>query len=518
MRAMKKSKNLFFILVIACAIMFQICGALAESYAPLLRVSAKDVYLTAGEENRIEVSLRDVGSFAVYEVKVSLSVPATTPGISIISDGQVIFNKIEEGTTKVFYPVIYVDRMTPLGAYSLNLQLSYVRIGEPQLVTTTEQIGIVVDKVSVPRLGLDIGMKALRISAGAEAAGKVEVENIGSEPVHELEVRLASTSPQLVVLAGSKFTHGDLEPDAVVTFNATFAVSRYAPIGVYTVTASASYEDADGRKYVETFPLAVSVDSVLVAPQTTVVMRDYSTTPETIHPGSVVNLQVELECLGARAYDMKAILTLDPLTGVSTLTPSLVSLGGMEPGERMVVGYRLIFDGGLVSGQYQAALTLTYLDVDGVPKSLSERVTMRVSGIISFSLINLDPVVAEAGDVTDFEADLLLIGTESVRFVAIELDEDTVFGKTAESGEYIGAVDPDSPIPFDLKFEVTKDASPGGHTAGIRVAYTDDLNQEHEQTVELPVTVVEATTSTTPSQGGAGGFWLWLRRLLGLTP
>jgi len=72
--------------------------------------------------------------------------------------------------------------------------------------------------------------------------------------------------------------------------------------------------------------------------------------------------------------------------------------------------------------------------VDGVSKSLAERVTMRVSGIIRFSLINLDPVVAEAGGVTEFEADLLLIGTESVRFVAIELAEDAVFGKTVESG------------------------------------------------------------------------------------
>ncbi len=515
---MQKGKTFFFVLIIAFAISFQIGGAYAEFYAPLLKVSAKSVYLTAGEENRIEVSLRNVGSFGVYEVKASLSVPATTPSISIISDGHVIFNKIEEGATNVFYPIVYVDRMTPLGAYSLNLQLSYVRIGEPPLVTTIEQIGIVVDKVSVPRLGLDIGMQNLRIKAGAEAGGKVMIENIGSEPVHELEVRLTSTSSQLVVLGGGKFTHGILDPDKIVTFNATLAVSRHAPIGVYTVTASASYEDADGRNYMETFALAVSVDSVLVAPQTTIIMRGYSTTPETIHPGSVVDLQVELECLGAKAYDVKAMLALDPLTGVSALTPSLVSLGGMEPGGRSVVGYRLIFDGGLVSGQYPAALTLTYLDIDGVPKSLSERITVRVSGIIRFSLINLDPVVAEVGGITEFEADLLLIGTESVRFVAIELAEGDIFSKTAESGEYIGAVDPDSPIPFDLKFEVDKGASPGEYATGIKVAYTDDLNQEHEQTVELPVTVVEAVTSNSPSQGGAGGFWLWLRRLLGLTP
>ena len=64
---MQKGKTLFFILIIASAITFQIDGAYAESYASLLRVSAKDIYLTAGEENRIEVSLRNVGSFPVYE-------------------------------------------------------------------------------------------------------------------------------------------------------------------------------------------------------------------------------------------------------------------------------------------------------------------------------------------------------------------------------------------------------------------------------------------------------------------
>jgi hypothetical protein len=514
----RKEKTKYLILVIAVAIAFQINSAQAESFAPLLKVSAEDIYLTAGEENRIEVSLRNVGSFAVYEVKASLSAPATMTGISVISDEHVVFNKINDGGKGTFHPVVYVDRITPLGAYSLTCQLSYIRIGEPQLVTTTVQIGIVVDKVSIPRLGLDVEIKALRISAGAEARGEVVIENIGSEPVHELDVRLASTSPQIVVLEGGKFTHGGLEPDDTVSFNATFAASRYTAIGVYTVTASASYEDGDGRNYMETFSLGVNVDSVRVTPQTSVIMKSYNTTPETINPGNVVDLRIGLECLGAKAHDVKAMLSLDPLTGISTLSPNLIALGGMEPGEGTSAGYRLIVDGDLRSGQYPASVTLSYLDVDGVPKSLTERVTLRVSGIVEFSLINLDPVVAETGSFTELEADLLLVGTESVRFVVIEVVEDAVFGGTVESEEYIGAVDPDSPIPFDLEFEVAGGANIGEHTLVLRVAYTDDLNKEHEQMIELPVTVVEAVGSTTPSQGATGGFWLWLRRLLGLTP
>jgi hypothetical protein len=514
---MNRGKALFVILMVVCATAMQTTSARAESFAPLLNVLAQDVYLTAGEENTMKISLNNVGSFGVYEVRATLSVPTTTLGISIISDAFVVFNKIEEGQTRTYHPVVYVDRLTPLGAYSLTYQISYTRIGEPQYMTATVQIGIVVDRVSVPKLGLDVRMEELKISAGTDDEALIRISNIGYEPVYKLDVRVISTSPQLVVMEAGRFTHERLDPDGGIVFNTTLAVSRSAPMGVYTLTVSVTYEDGEGRKYSENFAQGLTVDSVKVTNQTTVVLRGYTTDPETIKPGNIVDITLDLACLGARAYEVKAILSLDPLTGISILSPTLVALGGLNPGESTNVAYKLIVGGSTRAGQYPATVTLTYIDGDGVPRSLMERVTLIVRGIVEFSILNNSPIVVEAGGITEFEADLLLVGTEGVRFVAVELLEDANFNRTTKSWEYLGAIDPDSPTPFSLEFEVDGGTLPGGHTMSLNVTYTDDLNQKHDKVLGLPVTVVESTAQK-PSQGTTGGFWVWLRRLFGLTP
>ena len=518
---MNRGKNLVIILMVTCALAWQIQNTAAEDFTPLLKVSASNLYLTAGEENMIEITLKNMGNYNVYEVKATLSVPETTTGITILDGAHKIYNKIEDEKSKTYNPVLYVDRTTPLGSYTLSFQVSYLkafRLGAVREELTSVQIGVVVENVSIPELGLDVGMEALKIRAGDEDVARIGIENIGDKAVYKLDARVSSTSSYIVVLEGDKFTHEGLDPGSLISFNSTLAVSRHAPIGVYTLTASASYEDADGREYVEAFTLGVTVDSVLVANQTSVVMTGYATSPETIHPGDTVDLSLDLACLGAKAYDVKATLSLDPATGISPLSPTLVPLGDLEPGGRVEAGYRLLVDGGLWAGQYPAMLTLSYLDVDGVPRSLVESVTLSVRGIVEFSLINVEPIRAEKGRSTEFEADLLLVGTEGVQFADIEIEEDATFKRVSGSEEYIGAVDTDSPIPFDLTFGVAEEAEPGDHTLTLRISYSDDLNQEHEQAIELPVTVAEAIIDLEPPPGSRGGFWTWLRRLLGLGP
>jgi len=514
---MNRRKALFVVLMVVFSTALQATGAGAESFAPLINVLAQDVYLTAGEENTMEISLSNVGSFSVYEVRATLTVPTTTLGISILSDAFVVFNKIEEGQTRVYHPVVYVDRLTPLGAYSLTLQISYTRIGEPQYMTATVQIGIVVDRVLVPKLGLDVRMEEQKISAGTDEEALIRIDNIGYEPVYKLDARITSTSPHLVVMEAGRFTHERLDPGGEIAFNTTLAASRSAPIGVYTLTVSVTYEDGEGRKYSENFAQGLTVDSVKVTNQTTVVMRGYTTDPETIKPGDIVDITLDLACLGAKAYEVKAILNLDRLTGIATLSPTLVALGGLDPGELTNVTYKLIVGGSTRAGQYTATVTLTYIDGDGVPRSLVEMVTLLVRGIVEFSILNSSPIVAEASGITEFEADLLLLGTEGVKFVSVEIIEDANFNRTTRSWEYLGAIDPDSPTPFSLEFEVEGGAPPGGHTMGLNVTYTDDLNQKHDQVLGLSVTVVESMAEE-PPQGAGDGFWVWLRRLFGLTP
>jgi len=521
MRIMNRKKFLLFTLLVALATAGQIIQASGEQFTPLLKVAVDDIYLTAGQENKMEISLRNTGDFDVYEVETFLSVPATTTGISILKGSHRVFNKIGDRSTSRLYPVIYVDSGTPLGAYTLTFQFNYNKIykqGLLQSVSKTVQLGIVVTNVTKQRVDVDVSIDVPELVAGAEEEVTFVVENIGEEAMYSLDARITSPSPYVVILEDARFTSESLASENLTSFTPTLLVSRSAPLGVYTLTATVSYEDADGKEYEESLTLGVNVNSVQVKKQTSIILRGYTTDPEPIRPGDVVVLRLEVACTGAKAYEVKTSLAFAPGVGISPLSPTLVDLGDMDAGGVTDAAYSLIVDGGLEAGQYPGTLILSYLDADGVPRSLVESVTLRVRGIVAFSLINDDPVSVAAGAETELEADLLLIGTESVQFVEIEVEAAGVFRRVSGSGEYIGAVDPDSPIPFDVNFGVADDAEPGEHALRLAVGYTDDMNQEHEESLELPVTVSELSPDGDVAHGSTGGFWVWLRRLLGLGP
>ncbi|TET72371.1 hypothetical protein E3J39_02445 [Candidatus Bathyarchaeota archaeon] len=630
---LKRERTLMVILIITCAAMWQISTAYAADYVPVLRFSADDVYVTAGQENQIKITLTNVGTWNIYEAKISLSVPSTTPGVAIVENGHVVYSIIEDGKSKSFYPVIYVDESTPLGAYSLTLTAVYmkkVQYGTSMLESTSLQIGIVVARardimlnpsvedasltsgvknsvnITLENIGdqpvyeidaaitstspyivvteggrftsdsieedqsvshpftlrisrnaplgvytltetvtyedadgqsytesfslgfyindskpdplLDLVIDNPRLTGGVENAVSVHMENIGDEGVYYIDVTLSSASPHIAVLEGSRFTQDGLAPGDGLYFESVLAVSRNIPIGVYSLTASVSYRDSEGQEYLEAFNIGVSVGSLEVLNQTAMIMRRYDTSIDTVKPGDEFDLTLGLESLGANAYDVKASLSLDPMTGVSIMSPTTVSLGEMEPGRVEDAVFELLVGGEVMAGQYPAMVTVSYLGSDGVPRSLVETVTLSIRGLVEFRLINEDQVKVGRGETTEFEADLLLVGTESIQFVSVEVVEDSVFKYVRDSEEYIGAVDPDSPIPFDLMFKAADDAELGDHTITLRITYTDDLNQEHEATLELRAEVTEPTADFNASQGSTGGFWVWLRRLLGLGP
>ena len=196
--------------------------------------------------------------------------------------------------------------------------------------------------------------------------------------------------------------------------------------------------------------------------------------------------------------------------------PMLVIKGSILSKLNSIMPLTLI-GGNVKAGQYPTIITVTYIDADGIPLSLLETVTLSVRGIIEFNLLNIEPLITSIGTSTELEADLLIIGTVSVQFVTIEIIEDSVFKRTIDSEEYIGAVDPDSPIPFDLMFEVDGGTKTGEYTLNLKVTYTNDLYKEHEEILKLTMKLRESSEIANQT-ASTGGFWAWIRRLLGLGP
>ncbi|KYH36112.1 MAG: hypothetical protein AYL28_007240 [Candidatus Bathyarchaeota archaeon B23] len=326
---------------------------------------------------------------------------------------------------------------------------------------------------------------------------------------------MASNTPYIAVLEGA-VDIDSLRPGEAESHPITLAVPSGAPLGVYTLTATATYRDEGGESHREVETLGVNVDEVRVERATTILLEGYRAVGEEAQPGEVVELTLNLRCVGAEAYDVKVALSPDPLGVFSLTSPSLLYLGDLNPGETAEAVYQLRVDGEAQGGQYPLTAQITYLNSKGLPGSAVETITLTVTPLVEFRILLEGELEALKGGASTLSGDLLLIGTESVRFVEVEVLEDEVFEKGSGGEEYIGALDPDSPLPFDLGFTVSGDAEEGLQTLRVRVSYLDHLNRRRSSVVEIPVYVEAAPEVETVRR--RGGLWFWIRWLLGILP
>jgi hypothetical protein len=123
-------------------------------------------------------------------------------------------------------------------------------------------------------------------------------------------------------------------------------------------------------------------------------------------------------------------------------------------------------------------------------------------------------VSAEQGKVSTFDSDLVLKGTGRVDFAQVEVVSSGFFSGSVGSVEYIGAIDPDSPVPFTVKFKTDQGATLGDSTLRLRVSYTDYRNVVKEAFVDVPVRVI--TPVVVSQSQGDGGFWGWIKSIFGI--
>ncbi len=94
--------------------------------------------------------------------------------------------------------------------------------------------------------------------------------------------------------------------------------------------------------------------------------------------------------------------------------------------------------------------------------------------------------------------------------LTIDVISDSGIQEIPESNYYLGAVYPDSPQIFTVKFNVASNATVGDATVKLQISYLDNLNISRQQILSYPVSI------TKPAATIGTDFWGWLRHLLGM--
>jgi len=490
---------------------------------PLLEVNVAGYNLTAGEENEMSISIENIDERYAYDVRVTLTVPSTVSGISIVKESNAVFEEIHYNEMEWMHPVLHVANSCPLGVYSLTLKLEYTDTAN-EMYEDEVQIGVVVDAVKPTEVDLFVDVEDYHVSAGAENEIDITVTNVGKKAVYDVEAVLTSTSSSIVVLKELSYLFDVVEINSSVYFTPLLGVSRTTPLGAYSLTLTLNYKDPEGISYSDSLTVGVLVDSVKPTERTRIAVQDFKVTPTEVFPGHNLTVEMKLKNWGADAYDVQAKLTIDSQSPFVSLDPTLVFVGDLRLNQTATVVYNLNISGDANANLYRLPLVISYYDVDDQPDSLTEDISIRVHSIIGFRLLDIEPstITAEPGETVTIEADLLLLGTETVEFAEVEIVENrsiSPFLSIPQSYEYIGRVDPDSPVLFNIQFMVDSNATAGSYTLQIRVNCWDGYNQQRQKVIGLPVVVNESSNQNAASSSTLWDvIWTVIRILFGVKP
>ncbi len=348
--------------------------------------------------------------------------------------------------------------------------------------------------------------------------------NVGEKAVYDVEAMLSSTSSGIVVLRELSYLFDVVEINSSVHFTPVLGVSRTTSLGAYSLTLTLKYKDPDGVSYSDSLIIGLLVDSVQPTERTRIAVQNFQITPTEVFPGDELTLEMELKNWGANAYDVQVQLAIDSQSPFVSLDPTLLFVGDLSSNQTARVIYNLRISGDVDASLYDLQLVISYYDVDDQPESLSEAISISVQSKIEFRLLDIQPssITAEPGEMVTVEADLLLLGTETVDFVEARIVENRSIGpfiSVPESYEYIGRVDPDSPVLFTVQFMVDPNATSGDYTVQMRVDCWDGYNQQRHVMIELPVVVNEFSNQNQETSLTLWDMiWTVIRILFGLQP
>jgi hypothetical protein len=481
--------------------------------APILQVSTDNIYLKAGQENIIKIILENTGNYKIIDIQSFLS--SSIPGITVLTQANQVISEIKPDSTKSYEPTLYIDQSIPLGAYSLSLSISYKRTGAVVEDSLEVPIGFIISEVFTPKIIYTPTPEENKLSSGTVNEAKYRFTNNQNESLYNLTIVLNSQTSSITITDKILTTIEKLDPYESFTLFPKISIIEGTALGTYSLTATATYEDKDGNKFHQTYSLPINIASTKAIRNTLITIEEMKVIEKVIRPGDIFTIEITAKCTGAEAYDLLSKFGFSANGQISPISPSVVSLGDINVDETTIAIYTLLASGDIAAGQYSVMITITYTNSRGVINSITETFTILIDGLIDFELLDVPSNLASPGMEMNLEADLLLVGTESVDFVSIEILEEGVVKRVSGSNEYIGAVDPDSPIPFDIKYKIDEDSQIGKHNLGLVVKYKDHLNRENEERISLDLEIVENVDEEPQTQ--RTGFWAWIRRLFGFS-
>ena len=484
------------------------------------------VPMTAGKLSKVDITLRNVSSFAASNVQVY---PLANKDFTLNMEELKSFNLSARGE-KSFVLSVTPDKSVKAGDYEVEFEYTY----QNNLKTVTTGKGTIYVKVSEDiSAPADIQMamggfavNPAKIVAGDTFTLSANVLNQSAVQVNGVRVKLTGLASDGVSIANAttSLTLGTLASKTSQAVSYTLTTNNKMKTGSYAVILELSYMDEKGVTVTDSFPYYVSV----VAKDDTVDEDDtraqleitsISRPTQAFGVGQTITISATVKNTGdGTAKNVK--LSADPEADILPQTANIQIINKLAPGESQTLTYTFAATDKAKSRNHNIGFTLNYetgesagatdtvLQYVGVTVSNpeaddkdDETISKSVPKIIVSNYV-VEPLIVMAGK--EFDLDLTYMNTHSTKGVYNIKVTAQVIGTSTEKGNvftpvgssntfYIESIDPKEETTQHLRMYTVPDAQPKNYILTVRFEYEDEDGNALTATEEVGINVQQVT-------------------------
>jgi len=484
---------------------------------PLLFISSYSTDpASVGPEESVVVTLniKNVGDTSADKIRVSfvsdLFVPKGTSGTQAISklkvDSSATVNQrltlAKEATTGLYQQQVIMEYEDPNGvsyrsAEVVGIAVTAPEYGQPRV--------IIHEARTIPD----------PIIPGQPFSLTLILRNVGDGMAEDVLVGIGGSGPAVPLTAGSRQLVAMLAAEGMQEVSQSLTVSEATQKGSHNQAISVQYRDERGNFYDAEQWVGLTVQGLEKEERTSwprLTIASYSSQPESLIPGEVFNLFVDLANIGqAPAKDIRLVLgsgeltedmsggyaapAMAPFAPLDTSNVKFIPYVGAQ--ERTTVVQRMIVDGNARSGIYALRITFGYQDEEQVKYTAGELITLLVVRQPHLQIEPHYPITeAIAGAVFPIRVEIINIGPEAANVGTAELRSLDL--EIQDRATYIGPLDPGAAGLLEVQ-ALTYNS--GEAIAQVIIRYLDDFGHQQQVIEELRFQVAPASTAApTPVQ------------------
>lgn len=478
------------------------------------------VNLNAGGNKDIELTIRNVGVAAAYNILTQATIDSSAPfTISFVNDSNAV-PVISATGKKIMKLNVKADKNAKSGTYTVSLTHSFTNDVNTNFTESDTFAIKIKNENSAPLINItNFTNTNAKILPGDQFSLTAIIENASAQNAYDLQVSIEGIKTDEINLANS--TMGTYFPNFSAGMqkylNFDFVASSKIQSGSYPLTFKVSYKDGDEKVYDKSFFYYVNIAGQTQFDKSQPELTDIIVPTKTFNVGETATVSMKLKNPGqTNLKNVKVTAITDEDGAIVPKTPNIIFTQLLKPNEAKSLTFAFAPTSKAKTQNYSIKFQVEYENVDknsfeqyigiNVNNPESEASDSQSKPKIIVQNYSTNPMIVTAG--SEFDLSMTFKNTHKnkrVENTKISLTIDEAATSTNEqkgnvftpvNGSttfFIGDIAPSDKIEKKLRLYTLPTATPKNYSVVVNFEYEDEKHNEIKSSETIGISVKQPT-------------------------